>query len=170
MKQYVVSGLMALVAVLPLSNIQAHELAKPSGKVILTVSGSIKNTNTAEGTAQFDREMLMNLEVIELKTVTPWSEGVDSYRGPLLRSLIAAVGAQGGVLSVSALNDYSSVVPSQDSEEYNVILAMELNGAPMSVRNKGPLFLLYPFSDHPSLNNEVIHNRSVWQIKSISIE
>ncbi|PYF82955.1 hypothetical protein DFP75_10244 [Marinomonas alcarazii] len=170
MKQYFVLGLMTLVAALPLANIHAHELSKPSSKVILTVSGSIKNTNTPDGTAQFDREMLMNLEVIELKTETPWSEGVDSYRGPLLRSLIATVGAEGGDLTVTALNDFSSVVPSQDGEEYNVILAMELNGVPMSVRNKGPLFLVYPFSDYPSLNNEVIHNRSVWQIKSIHVE
>ncbi|MGO2354556.1 MAG: hypothetical protein ACTH58_07450 [Marinomonas foliarum] len=170
MKQYFVLGLISVATALPLSNIQAHELPKPSGKVILTVSGSIKNTNTEDSTAEFDREMLMSLDVIELKTDTPWSEGVDSYRGPLLRSLMAAVGAQDAALSVTALNDFSSVVPSQDGEEYNVILAMDLNGVPMSVRNKGPLFLLYPFSDYPSLNNEVIHNRSVWQIKSIRIE
>ena len=41
---------------------------------------------------------------------------------------------------------------------------MDMNGKAMSIRDKGPIFLLYPFSDDPSLNNEVIQNRSVWQI------
>ncbi|BDX02615.1 molybdopterin-binding oxidoreductase [Marinomonas pontica] len=170
MKQYIAMGLVVLSGLFVFDAVHAQDLPKPKGKVILTVSGSIKNTNTDANTAEFDREMLLNLEVRELNTGTPWSEGVDSYRGPLLRSLMAAVGAQAGNLSVTALNDYSAVVPSQDGEDYNVILAMDLNGTPMSVRNKGPLFLLYPFNELPSLNNEVIHNRSVWQIKSIRVE
>lgn len=152
------------------SSVQAQTLPTPKGKVILTVMGNIKNTNTTEKTAQFDREMLMNLEVVELNTKTPWSEGVDVYRGPLLRSLMSTVGASEGMLSITALNDYSASVPSADGNEYNLILAMDMNGEPMTIRKKGPLFLLYPFDENPSLNNEIIHNRSVWQIKSITVE
>lgn len=152
------------------TDLYAYTLPKPTGPVILTVTGNISNINTEEKTAEFDREMLMNLDVIEQQTLTPWSEGVDSYKGPLLRSLMAAVGVNSGTLIVTALNDFSAVVPVQDGKDYNVMLAMDINGKPMSVRNKGPIFLLYPFSDAPSLNNEVIYNRSVWQIKLINVE
>ncbi|MBR7887997.1 hypothetical protein J9B83_03505 [Marinomonas sp. A79] len=160
----IVSGMLAITSV------QAKDLPKPEGRVILTVSGNIEHTNTKAKTAEFDRAMLMNLEVIELETKTPWSEGVDVYRGPLLRSVLAAVGSTSDSLSVTALNDYSAVVPVQDSKDYNLMLAMDINGKPMTIRKKGPLFLLYPFNEDPSLNNEVIHNRSVWQIKAIRVE
>ena len=169
MKQYFVAGIIYL-GVFAFTNLQAQTLSKPTGTVILTITGNITNTNTDGKTAEFDREMLLNLEVINQNTVTPWSEGVDLYRGPLLRSVMAAVGAQTGTLSMTALNDYSAVVPKKDGDDYDVILAMDMNGQAMSVRDKGPIFLLYPFSDDPSLNNEVIQNRSVWQIKSIDVE
>jgi hypothetical protein len=168
MKQYFVSAIMFGVFVV--TSVQAQVLSKPTGPVILTVTGNITNTNTDQKTAEFDRGMLMNLEVIDQKTMTPWSEGVDLYRGPLLRSVMSAVGAKTDELSVTALNDYSAKVPKKDGDDYDIILAMDMNGKAMSVRDKGPLFLLYPFSSTPSLNNEVIHNRSVWQIKSINVE
>ena len=152
------------------SSLQAKELSVPTGRVILTVTGAISNTNTANKTAEFDRQMLMDLDVITQQTETPWTEGIDTYKGPLLRSLLAVVGAKSDTLFVQALNDYSALVPVQDSYDYNLILAMEMNGKPMGVRNKGPLFLLYPFKEYPELNNEVIHNRSVWQIKAINVE
>lgn len=169
MKPYFVAGIM-LFWVFAFTNLQAHTLPKPTGTVILTITGNITNTNTDGKKAEFDRDMLMNLEVIDQRTMTPWSEGVDLYRGPLLRSVMSAVGAQTDTLSMTALNDYSAVVPKKDGEDYDVILAMDMNGKAMSVRDKGPIFLLYPFSEDPSLNNEVIQNRSVWQIKSIDVE
>ena len=158
------------VGLMVVSSLQAKELSVPTGRVILTVTGAISNTNTANKTAEFDRQMLMDLDVITQQTGTPWTEGVDSYKGPLLRSLLTVVGAKSDTLFVQALNDYRALVPVQDSYDYDLILAMEMNGEPMGIRDKGPLFLLYPFKESPELNNEVIHNRSVWQIKAINVE
>lgn len=39
----------------------------------------------------------------------------------------------------------------------------------MSVRDKGPLFLIYPFDDNPDLFDEVYFGRSVWQIAQIVV-
>ncbi len=149
---------------------QAAQLPSPTGRVILTVSGNITNTNTANNTAEFDRQMLQGLDLATLDTTTPWTEGINSYKGPLLKSILDYVGAKSSSLSVTALNDYSASVPVKDAYDYDTILAMSVNGKTMGVREKGPLFLLYPFSQNPSLNNEVIHNRSVWQIKAIKVE
>ncbi len=168
-KNLLINFLALIMLVLTSANVMAANLAKPSGKVILTVSGKISHTNVGD-TAQFDRAMLRALGVSDLQTETPWSEGSDLYQGPLLSTLLNAIGIQGSSLKVTALNDYSAIVPSEDADKYNVLLAMDINGKPMSVRDKGPLFILYPFSDQPELNNEVIHNRSVWQIKSIVVQ
>lgn len=168
--KYLVSSCLSVMFALSLSfNLQAESLAQPKGKVILTVSGNITHSNVV-GTAQFDRAMLLELGVFDLETETPWTEGSDLYQGPMLSALLKAVGAKGKTLRVTALNDYSAKVPAEDANKYDVLLAMDMNGKPMSIRDKGPLFILYPFSDMPELNNEVIHNRSVWQIKSILVE
>jgi hypothetical protein len=169
MKQILVLGL-TFLGMISFSNLQAKELPTPTGRVILTVTGAISNVNTASGTAEFDRQMLVDLGMVRLETKTPWSEGVDLYEGPLLRSLIEAVGANSDTLSVKALNDYSALVPVKDSVDHDVILAIDMNGEVMRIRDKGPIFVLYPFDTDPSLNNEVIYNRSVWQIKAINVE
>ncbi|MBS98652.1 MAG: hypothetical protein CMI01_08235 [Oceanospirillaceae bacterium] len=146
----------------------AAELPEPQGPVILEVRGAIENTN-GEGVAAFDREMLESLEQKATLTHTPWHEGKVTFEGPLGRALLAYVGASGDMLDVTALNDYSAEVPVQDFVDHDVILAMKAGGRYMRVRDKGPLFIIYPFDDDPSLNTEVIHNRSVWQIKSITV-
>ena len=38
-----------------------------------------------------------------------------------------------------------------------------------SVRDKGPLFLVYPFDTNPETYNEKYFSRSVWQIKEIEV-
>ncbi len=169
MKRILMLGLI-LLGMASFSNLQAKELPNPTGRVILTVTGAISNTNTAGGAAVFDRQMLVDLGMVSVETKTPWSEGVDLYKGPLLRTLTDAVGVQSGTLSVTALNDYSALVPVKDSFDYDVILAIDMNGEAMRIRDKGPIFVLYPFDTDPDLNNEVIYNRSVWQIKAISVE
>lgn len=147
----------------------ALALEAPKGRVILTVSGNITETNSDQG-ALFDREMLLELGVDSMDTGTPWTEGVNTFSGPRLAALLDTVGAKGESLSVTALNDYSANLPVQDAYDHNIMLVMDVNGKKMSVRDKGPIFVLYPFADDPSLNNEVIHNRSVWQVKAITVK
>lgn len=147
----------------------AESLPRPEGPIILTVEGDITNTNHGDQ-AVFDRAMLESLGMVTVRTSTPWTDGVTEFEGPLGRSLLAAVGAGEGTLIVRALNDYSANVPVADFYKYQVILAMKMNGAYMRVRDKGPLFVIYPFDSSSELNTEVIHNRSVWQVKSIRID
>lgn len=160
------TALVALLCCLPLA---AQALEAPKGKVILTVSGNITHTNV-DGTAQFDREMLVALGMHSVTTHTPWHEGAPTFEGPLGSALLDAVGAKGTNLKVTALNDYSANVPVADFYTHEVMMAMKEGGKWMRVRNKGPLFVLYPFDQKPELNTEVIHNRSVWQIKAITVE
>ena len=49
------------------------------------------------------------------------------------------------------------------------MLATKMNGDYMSVRDKGPLFLIYPFDTNPELFNEKYFSRSVWQIREVEV-
>lgn len=147
---------------------EAFGLDRPTGDVILTVTGNVSQTN-ANGRAEFDLAMLEKLKGRTATMQTPWTEGQSQFSGPLLREILAAVGATGQTLKIRALNDYVAYVPYSDGIELQTILATHLNGTPMSVRDKGPLFLIYPFDLDPSLYNEKYFSRSVWQISEIEV-
>ena len=40
----------------------------------------------------------------------------------------------------------------------------------MSVREKGPLWVIYPFDSDPEYQTEVIYSRSIWQLDRIVVE
>jgi hypothetical protein len=147
----------------------AGELAAPKGEVVLTVTGKITNTN-GDGAARFDMAMLDALEGRAATLETPWTTGKVTFEGPFGRSLLKAVGAEGSVLKITALNDYSANVPVEDLRDHDTILATRFNGKLMSVREKGPIFLIYPFDKEANLYTEAYFSRSVWQIKSITVE
>ena len=145
----------------------ALALDAPTGPVVLTVKGTISNTNAGD-TAQFDLAMLEALKGRKGEMETPWTEGKVTFEGPLLREILAAVGATGTSLKVRALNDYAADVPADDAK-LDTILATKLDGKLMSVRDKGPLMLVYPFDLDQGLYNEKYFSRSVWQIKEIEV-
>ncbi len=145
-----------------------EELQKPVGPVVLTVTGAISNTN-APGAAEFDLEMLDALEQRVSTVETPWYDGPITFEGPLVLAIFDAVGARGENIVITALNDYSSSVPADDFRTWPVILATRQDGERMSVREKGPLFVIYPFDLDPMLQNEIYFGRSVWQVRSIDV-
>jgi hypothetical protein len=40
----------------------------------------------------------------------------------------------------------------------------------MSVRENGPLWIIYPMSDHPELQAPIYNSRLVWQLTAIAIK
>jgi hypothetical protein len=167
MNKIVAAALAGLLLVSPIAA-SAEDLAAPTDSVILTVTGAIGNTN-APGAAQFDLAMLEALPGQETTTATPWYDGAQSFSGPLGRALLASVGATGDTLVVTAINDYVTEIPVADFETWPVIFATRHNGEVMSVREKGPIFVIYPFDSDQALNTEVYYGRSAWQVKSIEV-
>ena len=107
--------------------IAAEGLSKPEGRVILRVTGKIETTNATiddKPAATFDRKMLENLSQASIRTHTPWTDGVVAFEGPLLRDLLARVGAYGEVLNTTAINDYAVDIPADDAASYRMILAL----------------------------------------------
>ena len=147
----------------------AAPLETPSGRVILTVTGLIANHNATE-VAQLDMAMLDKLPQVTVTTTTPWYDESKSFSGPLVRDLIKLLGAQGDMVKATALNDYSITIPLQDFEQYDVILATRLDGNTMSIREKGPIFVIYPFDDKPELVNETYYQRCIWQLNRLDFQ
>jgi hypothetical protein len=154
---------------LPVAASPADALGPAHGEVILTVTGEIAATN-AGAAAEFDRAMLEDLGAAVVETRTIWTEGVQTFVGVPLDSLLAAVGATGATLRASAINDYAVEIPASDAVEDGPIVAYLRNGAPMSVRDKGPLWIVYPFDSAPEYQSELIYSRSIWQLDRIEVQ
>lgn len=160
--------LIATLALLLPAALGAQPLPAPQGPVILTLRGALTHAN-ADGAAEFDLAMLDALQQRNTTTATPWHEGVQNFSGPQIAAILAAAGAQGSELRIIAVNDYAATMPWQDTRTFPVILASRRNGETMSVRDTGPLFVIYPFDELPDLRDEVYFSRSVWQVRSIEV-
>jgi hypothetical protein len=117
---------------------------------------------------EFTIEELENLPQVTIETENEFTDGVVAYRGPLVRDVIEhlALGSA-EVLRFKAANDYFVDIPTSDFRKYNVILAMEADGVRLSRRDKGPLWLMYPISDHAELRDPNYIHRLIWQVVRI---
>jgi hypothetical protein len=147
---------------------QVRALDKPGGPVVLTLSGRVRAPNVG-AVAEFDMAMLEKLPQTSFTTRTPWYAQARKFTGPLLRDVLAAAGANGSTLRAGALNDYWVEMPAEDAAQYDVIIARLLDDKPMAVRDKGPLFVIYPFDAQPSLRNPIHYGRSAWQLRTIEV-
>jgi hypothetical protein len=147
----------------------AYALPMPAGKPILTVSGTITISNQP-GEAIFDRAMLEGLGLDQITTTTPWNSGPVLFEGVPLESLMQVLGATGSFVIAYALNDFTTRIPISDFKRFHPILALKRNGEYMPVRDKGPLFIVYPFDSDPELKQQIYYNRSAWQVARLLVE
>lgn len=152
----------------PTSPSPTSPLAAPAGKPILSITGKIAITN-ADGVAIFDRDMLEGLGLTGFTTRTPWYDTPMTFEGVRLDRLMAAIGASGERLMARALDDYTTEIPIADFAAYRPILALRRNGEYMVMRDKGPLFIVYPYDSNPELQHQRFYSRSAWQVAHMII-
>lgn len=165
----IVCALMALAAMTLAPHARADVPPAPVGRVILEVSGAISHTN-GDGKARFDRAALEAMASSSLTTSTPWTKGLQTFDGFPLAALLTAVGASGTSLKAIALNDYAATLPIADSVAAGAFVAIRQNGEPMSVRDRGPLWIVFPYDSDRRLTTDAYLNRSVWQIRQLVVD
>lgn len=118
----------------------------------------------------FDHDALATLPVAEFETSTIWTEGMQRFRGVRMVDLLAHLGVTDGQLQLTAANDYSIEIDVESFRPDGAILAYERNGAPMTLRSKGPLWLVYPYDSSPEFRSEVIYSNSIWQLDRMALK
>ncbi len=146
----------------------SQPLAAPKDNAILSITGKIQNSNV-QGSAVFAKAMLEALGEESFVTSSPWYSNPQKFSGVSLEKLLQHVGANAPANKATALNNYTVTSPRSDFSKYHVITAMRLNGQPMSVREKGPLFVIYPFDTDPELASAGFYARSIWQLASLEV-
>lgn len=164
----------------------ATELPPPAGPVVLTVAGAVVNTNRGpvdpfldayfafndvsfETAAAFDRAMLEALPRHSLTERYPdWPDSYD-FAGPLLRDVLATAGATGTGVRVVALDGYAADIAMVDLERFPVLLALERDGRPLGIGDRGPAWVIWPREAFPELA-ERDETQYVWSAYFIEVE
>ena len=148
---------------------RAESAATPAhGKPVLTISGQVSAPGNP-ASVSFDMARLESLGIEGFETTTPWYNGPVRFEGVRMNRLMREVGANGQSVTAVALNDYTTELPMADFERYDVILATKRDGAYMPVRDKGPLFIVYPYDSSPELKAQRYYSRSAWQVTRLIV-
>lgn len=114
-----------------------------------------------------DLDSLRQMPSVTITTATIWTEGDITFTGVSLKTLVEETGLTADEMSFVALNDYAITIPMEDAVEGGPIVAYEMNGKTMSVRDKGPLWVIYPFDSNPAYQAEKYYSRSIWQLHRV---
>ncbi|GGE23727.1 oxidoreductase [Primorskyibacter flagellatus] len=143
-----------------LPSLAADPLPVATGTPMLTI--------TAGGdTHRLDADGLRALPVAEFVTTTIWTEGPQSFAGVRMTDLLDRLGISSGTMILTAANGYQVRVPVADFGPDGAIIAYDRNGEAMTLRDKGPLWLVYPYDSDPKFRTEIIYANSIWQLDRI---
>jgi len=163
MKLFCLSAAIAFFAV---TSASAEQLPAPEGEVLLTVSGAIEN-ETADGVVSLELAQLQALPEQVFTTSTIWTETPVVFTGVSLRDVLDHAGVEATKIKAVALNDYIVEIPLDGVSDQAPIIAYLMDGEQMSPRDKGPLWIVYPYDADPDYRTEVVYSRSIWQLNRI---
>ncbi len=107
------------------------------------------------------------MEQVTFRTTTIWTDGEVTFSGVPLASVLA--GLDGASVEMVALNDYKVVMPMEAVQATAPIVATRMDGAPMSVRDKGPYWVVFPYDEGPEYQTETIYSYSIWQLNRLRV-
>ncbi|WP_439104461.1 oxidoreductase [Celeribacter marinus] len=140
-----------------------------TGPTILTVYGDF-DSDGVEDMRDFDLASLDAMTQGAFETTTIWTEGLQSFSGVYVHTILESLGLTEGELFVSAINDYVVSMPVSEMRPDEALLATRRNGDEMSIRDKGPIWVVYPYDSDDEFRSEVVYSRSVWQVKQLRVE
>lgn len=120
--------------------------------------------------ASYDMAFLKSLPQHSFVSQTPWFKKPVTFTGPLLRDVLAAAKVKGSMVYAVAIDEYRAQIPFSDCLQYDMILAHQIDGETLTPKNKGPLFVVYPYDSKSELQSVRFYERSIWQLKSLRVE
>ena len=135
--------------------------------VVLTITTPAA---AAPSVVTFNIKLIKSLPQRTFVTKTPWYKDPVKFTGPLLRDVLAAAKVKGEVINAVALDDYQAKIPFSDAGDYDVILAHQMDGKTMTAKDKGPLFVVYPYDSKAELQAVRFYERSIWQLKALRVQ
>jgi hypothetical protein len=173
--------LAVLIAIVTFAAGAAEQMEAPKEMVLLTVAGAINNTNRGpfdsdkdsifsrlnigfDRAFAFDRPMLARLKHGRVTAVTTELGKAAVFTGPLLKEVLAAVGAARTKVSFVAVNNYEGYLEQEDIETSDWILALDADGVPLGLGQQGPIWLINTRGPGDPPPNQSHRGHWVWAI------
>ncbi|MGH6825910.1 hypothetical protein [Methyloceanibacter sp.] len=151
--------LMVVLALCALSASAAEQAQAPKDMVLLTVSGTIGESNRGaldpkkdsllalqkadfKKAYAFDRAMLLGLEPGTVTAKTAELGAPATFKGPLLREVLGRIEAAKMKINFVAVNGFTGWLSPEDVDRSDWILALEADGVPLGIGQQGPLWLI----------------------------
>ena len=132
-----------------------------SNKVILTIY-------TPDDVKQLSHAQIEAIGLKRLNTSTFWPQDYGEFNGVLLRDLLSESGIENvSQIKITALDDYITIIPQEDWRKWDVILATRHEKKVISIRDKGPLRIIYPKDIGGEVAESDMRVRWIWAVKSI---
>lgn len=153
-------GTSALALGIDAGGAMAKSVASPRDAVILTIAGDLTMSNrgpldpradgflkyheiTFDKAFAFDRAMLQDLPLNEIRAQPPQYSAPATFKGPLLKDILKALGAEGASIQTRALDGFAVDLSAEDLAGKDWTLALGANGRPFGIGDKGPLWLMH---------------------------
>lgn len=149
-------------------SLPAPLFAQDDTEIVLTVSGGPDGSG-APIEASYTLADLMAMPKTSFTTSTMWTDGEQTFEGVDLRGFLDGLNVTEGRIIATAINDYRIEMPLSEVKAGGPMIAYFLNGEQMSVRDKGPLWIVYPYDSAPEYQSEVVFSRSIWQMNRLEI-
>lgn len=117
-----------------------------------------------------DRATLEGLPQQAFTTSTPWTEGLVDFSGPSFRAVLDHLAiAPDRAIVARAANDYRVVLEPRHIEPHAPIIATRMNGAAFSLRDLGPLWVVFPYDSSDRYRSEEAISLSIWQLVDLTV-
>jgi len=103
----------------------------------------------------------------EITTGTPWTEGQVTFAGVTGRQLVEALQASGTEVLAEAINGYQVKIPFAVFNSDDLLIAYARDGQRLPVREKGPLWVVFPFDADERFVSETYKAYSIWSLKHL---
>ncbi len=122
---------------------------------------------------EFTEADIMAIDQTVVRTENEFVDGMVAFEGPLARDVLEAVDPNFAetveIVKLIAVNEYAVEIPVTDFLEYDVLFALSADGQKFSLRDKGPIWVIYPMSDNPVLVDRIYNDRLIWQLTTVEM-
>ncbi len=183
---------LGLAGMLPAGAALAHAPDTPQ-PTLLTVSGSVERANrgplnpvsdllAAKQGVQFnqartfDARTLQQLRAVSISPTVEYDQRRHTLEGPLLTDVLAIAGVaphRNATLVLRAVDGYNATLTVADAARYGMIIALRMDGTPLSVGGLGPQWAVYDADNIPEFKSKPVNERftlSPWGLYLIEVK
>lgn len=118
--------------------------------------------------ALLTEEHILALPQQQFTTLHKWSPVAQTFSGPLLEDVLNIYCKDVTSIELSALNNYSLTLDFKLTKQYQPIVAHSINGNRLSIRDKGPLWVMIDHERH-NIKKKNLEGMMIWQLSDIMI-